>query len=177
MLATMVLAVRPRAPEQVNVADHAWVAEYRGKYRAADRWANGLGRVSHSPETQDRVFRMTEQLARRGVERADVFTALRAADRSMAFAGDPQGAAKAGHQAITALVCLAEESILICTDQDHLTLQAFGFDPIAFDGHDPAAYAWVMFELNARGDAEREAQPLRCTCHRSLPTAIGLARL
>jgi hypothetical protein len=173
----MVIAIRGTATEHVDAAERAWVADYRGTFHGADRWATGLGRLSHSPETQQRVFRMSEQLARRGIDRADVFMALRAADRSMAFASDPQAAAEAGHQAITALVCLAEESILICADQDHLTLRAFGFDPIAFDGHDPAAYAWVMFELSARRDAEPEAQPLSSDCHRVLPTAIGLARL
>ena len=119
---------------------------------------------------------MTEQLARRGIERAVVFRALEAADRSVPVANDPQAAVEAGHCAIAELVRLSKKSVLICADREKLNLQAFGFDPIPFDGRDPAAYAWVMFELSARGDAEQEAQPERGG-HRPLPTAIGLARL
>ena len=119
---------------------------------------------------------MTEQLARRGIERAVVFRALEAADRSVALAGGPQAAAEAGHRAIAQLVRLSEKSVLICADRDDLELQAFGFDPISFDGRDPAAYAWVMFELSTRADGECVAQP-EPGDHRPLPTAIGLARL
>jgi len=169
-------AVRIRAIEQLRGADRAWVTEYRGKSPAAERWATGHGHVSHSLETQERIFRMTEQLARRGIERAVVFRALETGDRSVVLAGGPQAAAEAGHRAIAELVRLSEKSVLICADREKLNLQAFGFDPIPFDGRDPAAYAWVMFELSARGDAEQERQPERGG-HRPLPTAIGLARL
>ncbi len=171
----MVIVVRTRAPEHLNGADRAWVTEYRGRYAVAEHWATGCGHVFHSTETQQRVFRLTEQLARRGIERAVVFRALEAADRSVALASDPQAAAEAGHRAITQLVRLSEKSVLICADE--LNLQPFGFDPISFDGRDPAAYAWVMFELSTRADAEYEALPERGERHRTLPTAIGLARL
>jgi len=172
----MVVAIRTRVAEDLTGADRAWIIEYRGRYPAAERWATGSGHVVHSPKTQERVFRMTEQLARRGIERAVVFKALEAADRSMAPGGDPRAAAEAGHRAIASLVRLNEKSVLICADREKLNLQAVGFDPISFDGRDPAAYAWVMHELSVRGDAESDARP-EWGVARPHPTAIGLARL
>ena len=53
---------------------------------------------------------------------------------------------------------------------DHL--RAIGFDPITFDGADPGAFAWAIFELAAR--AEDAATQLRCDCHpgiRPIPSA------
>ena len=172
----MVVAIRTRAKRQLKGADQTWITEYRGQYAVAECWAAHSRYLSHSPETQARVFRMTEQLARRGIERAVVFRALEGADRSVALAGGPQAAAEAGYRAITELVRLSEKSVLICADREKLTLQAFGFEPIPFDGRDPAAYAWAMYELSARGDAESEARPERGVS-RAHPTAIGLARL
>src|SRR5438132_10575333 len=58
----------------------AWVASYRQKHAEADWWAEGFGPVEHSPDTQERVFRMAEQLAGRGIDRLAVFAALRHAD-------------------------------------------------------------------------------------------------
>lgn len=53
-------------------------------------------------------------------------------------------------------------------------LRANGFDPITFDGADPAAYAWVMFELASRTAAA--ATQLRCDCHRTFrPIPLGVA--
>jgi hypothetical protein len=129
-------------------------------------------------KTQERVFRMAQQLERRGVDRTDLFTALEEADRCVALSGDPHAAAEAGHRAISTLVPLAHESLLMRADEDESKLQARGFDPLSFDGHDPAAYAWVMFELSTRAEAERRSQWRRCVPQaHSAPTAIGLARL
>jgi hypothetical protein len=50
-------------------------------------------------------------------------------------------------------------------------------DPINFDGNDPAAYAWVMFELSMRADVDRRARWRRCESQPSIPTTIGVARL
>jgi hypothetical protein len=134
--------------------------------------------VSHSIETQERVFRMTEQLARSGVDRTGVFVALEEADRCVALSLDPHVASEAGYRVISTLVPLALESLAIHADEDESDLRALGFDPLAFDGHDPAAYAWVMFELSTRADAERRSRRRRCLPQAfSTPTAIGLARL
>src|SRR5438445_792169 len=51
----------------------AWVASYRQKHAEADWWAEGFGPVEHSPDTQERVFRMAEQLVGRGIDRLAVF--------------------------------------------------------------------------------------------------------
>ena len=58
----------------------SWVAAYRQKHAEADWWAEGFGTVEHSLETQERVFRMAEQLVGRGIDRLAVFAALRHAD-------------------------------------------------------------------------------------------------
>jgi hypothetical protein len=173
----MVVALRPQFPELIDDLRTDWVHAYRHSHPGADLWARGLRHVSHSTETQERVFRMTEQLEHRGVDRNDVFTALEEADRCVAMSGSPHAAAEAGHRAISTLVPLAPESLVICADEDESNLGALGFVPVAFDGHDPAAYAWVMFELSLRADAERRARWRRCESQSSMPTAIGLARL
>ncbi len=155
-----------------------WVHEYRQQYAKANLWAIGVRHVSHSFETQERVFRMAEQLARRGVDRTDLFMALEEADRSVALSNDPRIAAEAGHRAISLLLPLKSDSVVICAEEDDSNLRALGFDPLPFDGHDPAAYAWIMFELSMRVDAERRSKWRRCVPESfATPTAIGLARL
>ena len=57
-----------------------WVVAYRRNHPEADWWAEGFGAVEHSVETQERVFRMAEQLAGRAIDRLSVFAALRRAD-------------------------------------------------------------------------------------------------
>jgi hypothetical protein len=174
----MVIECRTVVPEELDDLRTAWVREYRHRQPVADLWAKGLRHVSHSMETQERVFRMAEQLERRGVDRTDLFTALEEADRCVALSNDPHAAAEAGHRAISTLVPLAQESLVIREEQDRTNLQVHGFDPLSFDGHDPAAYAWVMFELGTRADAERRARWRRGDRRASLmPAAIGLARL
>jgi phosphoketolase len=58
----------------------AWIAQYRARNEAADRWAQGYGAIEHQPETQARVFAMAEALRVRG-DGVDVFPLLQAADR------------------------------------------------------------------------------------------------
>jgi hypothetical protein len=173
----MVIAVRPPTAQVLDARRTDWVRQYRDDHALADLWASGLRHVSHSMETQERVFRMAEQLARDGVERTDLFLALEEADRCVALSDDPHAAAEAGHRAISTLVPLAPESLVICAGDDQSSLRAPGFDPLTFDGHDPAAYAWVMFELSRRADADRRARWRRCATRPSIPAAIGLARL
>ncbi len=58
------------------------------------------------------------------------------------------------------------------TRLDHL--RAYGFDPIAFDGADPAGFAWAVFVLACRGEAT--LTELRCDCHpRFTPVPLGIA--
>jgi hypothetical protein len=174
----MVVAVRVPIAEVLNDQRSEWVRLYREDHAPADPWARGLRYVSHSVETQERVFRMAEQLARRGVDRTDLFTALEEADRCVALSDDSRGAAEAGHRVISSLVSLQAESVVICAEENPSTLRALGFEPLAFDGYDPAAYAWVMFELSMRAEADRRSQWRRCVPQAfSTPTAIGLARL
>ena len=173
----MVVAVRPPMAEVVDDRRTDWVRQYRLSHAPADLWARGLRHVSHSRETQERVFRMAEQLDRDGVDRTELFLELEEADRCVALSDDPHAAAEAGHRAISTLVSLAPDSLVICAEDDQSSLRALGFDPLTFDGHDPAAYAWVMFELSRRADADRRTRWRRCESQRSVPTAIGLARL
>jgi phosphoketolase len=57
---------------------------------------------------------------------------------------------------------------------DHLKLN--GFDPIVFDGRDPAAFAWAIFEMECRLEAAAEAVRLRGDRHPvPLPYGIALA--
>jgi hypothetical protein len=121
---------------------------------------------------------MAEQLARQSPARLDLFNRLEEADRSVATAVDPQTAANAGYGAIAPVVPLFGASIVIGGGDGWPDLRAFGFDPITFDGHDPAAYAWILFELTMRARADADRQFSQCTCHRRwAPTSIGLARL
>jgi hypothetical protein len=174
----MAVAIRTPMAEVLNDQRTEWVRQYRQDNAPADLWARGLRHVSHSVETQERVFRMAEQLARRGVDRADLFMAFEEADRCVALSGAPYGAAQAGYRVISTLVPIKPESVVIFAGENPSTLRALGFDPLTFDGHDPAAYAWVMFELSTRLDAERRSQWRRCVPQAfSTPTTIGLARL
>jgi len=174
----MVVAVPPRTPEAVDDRRAEWVQQYRGDHAAADLWARGLRHVSHSVETQERVFRLAEQLERRGVDRRDLFLALEEADRCVALSAEPLVAAQAGYRVISALAPISPASVVICAGENLSTLRALGFDPLAFDGHDPAAFAWAMFELSTCAEADRRSQWRRCLPEAfATPTAIGLARL
>jgi len=225
-----------REISQLDDLRTSWVAAYRQKHAEADWWAEGFGAVEHSPETQERVFRMAEQLAGRGIDRFAVFAALRHADavpqassgslhegvalqtqhlyvqgraiRSDDYRREPWcsslPAAAAGSGVIDSLLSshgvvvnlLPPEGFdeqpgragqrwlpqpqagraIILLDRaarlDHL--RAMGFDPITFDGADPGAFAWAIFELAAR--AKDAATQLRCDCHPGVrPIPLGVA--
>src|ERR1700682_3815952 len=181
MLKSMITVVRPQtlvAPTStVETQRTGWVGAYRSEVATADRWAQGIAPRAHSLETQERVFRMAEQLSRCGADRKDLLSSLEEADRSVTSGADPKAALKAGSLAIAALVPLVGASIVI-DDGGLPDLRAFGFDPIPFDGHDPAAYAWILFELTMRARADAERQFSQCSCHpRWAPASIGLARV
>ncbi len=226
-------AAETRRLDEVRTAS---VVRYRRQYAEADRWADGMWPVEHSIETQERVFRMAEQLAGRGVDRMALFAALRRAD-SFAVGNDRfseialqprhlylQGRtirdgdfrrepwrhsltpAIAGCGAVDAL--LGEHGTVVNllpaeAFEEHVgrqrqgwiprtqagrvmiligqvptvdQLRARGFDPVSFDGTDPAAYAWAIFELASR--AEADAARLACECHpgsRTIPLGIALS--
>src|SRR5947209_1184158 len=212
------------------------VAAYRQKHAEADWWAEGVGAVEHSTDTQERVFRMAEQLAGRGIDRLAVFAALRHADavaqasrgrfndgaalqtqhlyvqgraiRRDDYRREPWccslPAAAAGSGVIDTLLSShgvvvnllppegfdeqpgragqrwlpqpqAGRAIILLDRAARLGhLRAMGFDPITFDGADPGAFAWAIFELAAR--AEDAATQLRCDCHPGVgPTPLGVA--
>jgi len=224
-----------REISQLDGLRTSWVAAYGQKHAEAHRWAEGFGAVEHSPDTQERVFRMAEQLAGRGIDRLAVFAALRHADgvaqassgrlhegdlqtrhlylrgravRSDDYRRDPWSssllAAAAGCGVIDTLLGShgvvvnllppeafedqvgraghrwlpqpqAGRAIILLERAPQLDrLRAIGFDPITFDGVDPAAFAWAIFELAAR--AEDAAAQLTCDCHPSFrPVPLGVA--
>lgn len=225
----------PLADEQLNDVRVAWVIAYRRSHPEADRWAEGVSRIKHGVETQERVFRMVEQLAARGIDRVVVFAALHRADALVDAAG--RGLAQVDVQAqhlyvqgravrpeditsgswgtsvaAAAAGCAAIDRLmpghgtvvsLLCPEalEDHLGrggrpwlplahagramividevppldhLRASGFDPIMFDGADPAAFAWAILELSNRVQAAVAQR--RCECHLSfVPIPLGVA--
>src|SRR5205807_9266057 len=169
----------------------------------------GFGAVEHSVETQERVFRMAEQLAGRAIDRLSFFAALRNADAvtqessgRLQDSSTPAAVAGCGvidtllgpHGVVVNLLLpeAFEEQLgrvsdgwlpppqegraMILLDRvprpDHL--RSMGFDPITFDGIDPAAFAWAIFELALRD--EDAADQLTCDCHPSFrPVPLGVA--
>ena len=73
----------PGSDKAEAIRREEWVTLYRRKSPAADRWAVGCGAISHTAETQARVFAMAELLAAREVrgDGAPFFDVLYAADR------------------------------------------------------------------------------------------------
>jgi hypothetical protein len=169
-----------------------WVEGYRLAHRGADRWADGAGGVRHSVVTQDRIFRMAEALR----ERPDwpnaklFFPVLKAVDDAASWETDSDGAPTPTSAAAAGLVGykvlfgklppvrghdwpegfeLTEEAE---SELATFGLRLGGFDPIAFDGTDPAAYVWALFEVGEREAACDEA--VRRYGHRACPPR-GLA--
>ncbi|MGP1385791.1 MAG: hypothetical protein ACTS2F_19695 [Thainema sp.] len=81
----------PQTATATNLRQSDWVENYRQKHPAAERWAVGYGQISHSLETQARVFSLAEQIAvggvasedgdREGLTRTEFFELLYALDR------------------------------------------------------------------------------------------------
>ena len=73
----------PQSEKAEAIRREEWVALYRRKNPAAERWAVGYGAIYHSMETQARVFAMADLLAARGVrgDSVPLFDLLYAADR------------------------------------------------------------------------------------------------
>ncbi len=107
MMSTLVLTSRAVTIRRRQSDERErWIAAYRQTWPMAGRWA-ASGAVQHSVETQDRVFRMTEQLISRGVlaTRTAAFEALIAADRAV-----PRDASDACVVAAGARIQAAHES-------------------------------------------------------------------
>lgn len=149
-----------------------WVEGYRLAHRDADRWADSPRGIRHSVETQDRIFRMAERLRERQdwpkVKR--FFPVLNAVDDAASWETRPNdpptptSAAAAGLVGYKVLFGklppvrgqdwpegfeLAEEAE---SELATFGLRFQGYDPVIFDGTDPAAYVWALFEV-----AERQA--------------------
>lgn len=169
-----------------------WVEGYRLAHPGADRWADGPSGVRHSVVTQDRVFRMAEALRERPNWRNAklFFPVLKAVDDAASWETDSNGAPTPTSAAAAGLVGYKvlfgklppvrghdwPEGFEL-TDEAESELATFGlrfhgFDPIVFDGTDPAAYLWALFEVAEREKAGDDA--VRRYGHRACPPR-GLA--
>jgi hypothetical protein len=147
-----------------------WVESYRLAHRGADRWANSPSGIRHTIETQDRIFRMAEQLRERRdrPNAAPFFPVLKAVDDAASWETGPNDAPTPTSAAAAGLVGykilfgklppvrdLDWPDGFELTDEAESELATFGlrlggFDPIVFDGTDPAAYVWALFEVGER---------------------------
>ena len=216
--------------EQLDEVRRAWVTDYRRDHAEADWWAEGSWSIEHTVETQERVFRMAEQLAAKGIGRAALFAALRRADVLVDATGrgqlDPRtglididgravrredltsvawpaslAAAQAGSAVIDGLIgagtvvtllrpealnehlgcegwipqAHAGRVLIVIQDLPSLDqMRAHGFEPLVFDGADPAAFAWAIFDLSNRINASITKR--RCDCHPGFtPIPLGVA--
>ena len=73
----------PESESADAVRTQEWVALYRKKHPAADRWSAGYGAIHHTVDTQARFFDMAELLEARGTrgDGVPLFDLLYAADR------------------------------------------------------------------------------------------------
>lgn len=146
-----------------------WVEGYRLAHRDADRWADSPSGVRHSFETQERIFHMAEQLRQRRdwLTATPFFQVLIALD-DVAAGETADGVPTPISASSTALVGYQILFGQLPPVRDHdwpdgceLTTEAEselatfglrfrGFDPVTFDGTDPAAYLWALFEMSER---------------------------
>jgi len=179
--------------EEYDVIRRAhWVQGYRLAHRAADRWADSPSGIRHSIETQDRIFRMAESLRQRRYSPSarTIFPVLKAVDDAASWetgwdgAPTPMSAAAAGlvgykvlfgklppvrgHDWPEGFERTEEAEAELAT----FGLRFHGFDPVVFDGTDPAAYVWALFEVAERETAGDKA--VRRYGHRACPPR-GLA--
>ncbi|MEO6798299.1 MAG: hypothetical protein ABI401_14160 [Candidatus Dormibacter sp.] len=152
------------------------VNRYRRLHKAADDWATGAPGVCHSIETQDRIFRLAEQLRHRldGRSIGPFFPVLKAIDTVSRWETGPADAPGPTSAAAAALVGYnvlfgkqppigghawpADVDLTHDAESELVTLglRATGHEPIVFDGQDPAAYVWALFEIDERNAACRE---------------------
>jgi hypothetical protein len=169
-----------------------WVEGYRLAHRDADRWADSPSGIRHSVETQDHIFRMVEELRGRPdwPKARPFFPVLKAVDDAASWETDANDTPTPASAAAAGLVGYKVLFGKLPPVRDHdwpdgfqLTgeaeselatfgLRLSGFDPVVFDGTDPAAYIWALFEVR-----EREAAcdlAVRRYGHRAYPPC-GLA--
>jgi hypothetical protein len=154
-----------------------WVEGYRLAHRDADRWADSPSGIRHSIETEDHIFRMAEELrGRRDWPNAKAFFhVLKAVDDAASWETDGNDAPTPTSAAAAGLVGYKVTSGKLPPVRDHdwpdgflptreaeaelatFGLRLSGFDPVVFDGTDPAAYVWALFEVGEREAACDEA--------------------
>jgi hypothetical protein len=169
-----------------------WVDGYRLAHRDADRWADSPSGIRHSVETQDHIFRMAEELHGRPdwPKARPFFPVLKAVDDAASWETDANDTPTPASAAAAGLVGYKVLFGKVPPVRDHdwpdgfqLTeeaeselatfgLRLSGFDPVVFDGTDPAAYVWALFEVRERETACDEA--VRRYGHRAVPPC-GLA--
>jgi hypothetical protein len=169
-----------------------WVEGCRLAHRDADRWADGPDGIRHSLETQDHIFRMAEELRGRPEwpNARPFFHVLKAVDDAASWETDRNDAPTPASAAAAGLVGYKVLFGKLPPVRDHdwpdgfqLTgepesalatfgLRLHGFDPVVFDGTDPAAYVWALFEVREREAAGDQA--VRRYGHRASPPC-GLA--
>jgi hypothetical protein len=169
-----------------------WVEGYRVAHRDADRWADSPSGIRHTIVTMDRIFRMAEELRRRpdGPDARSFFPVLKAVDDAASWETDANATPTPASAAAAGLVGYKVLFGKLPPARDHdwpdgfyvtgeaeselatFGLRLSGFDPVVFDGTDPAAYVWALFEVR-----EREAacdQAVRLYGHTAVPPC-GLA--
>jgi len=169
-----------------------WVEGYRLAHRDADRWAQSASGIHHRLETQDHIFRMAEELRGRPdwPNARPFFHVLKAVDDAASWETDandvptPTSAAAAGlvgYKVLFGKLPAVRDHDwpdgFVLTEEAESELATFrlrlgGFDPVVFDGTDPAAYVWALFEVREREAACDEA--VRRYGHRAVPPC-GLA--
>lgn len=159
----------------------SWIRNYRELHPAAGRWAAGSVKVSHSEETQGRVFRMAEQLraAWNWSSTGTLFSMLQSLD-SLVDAETPRTARPTAISAAAAGVVgyrmlFGKKPPMRSSDWPEgfepvderetelatFGLRAHGFDPVVIDGIDPAAFVWALFEMEEREIYCAEVRRLR----------------
>jgi hypothetical protein len=147
-----------------------WVESYRRAHRGADHWANSPSGIHHSTLTQERIFRMAEQLRERRdwPDAAPFFPVLKALDDAARWEVGSDGIPTPTSASAAGLVGYKILFGKLPPVRDHDWPEGFevseeaeselatfglrlqGFDPVVFDGNDPAAYVWALFEINER---------------------------
>jgi hypothetical protein len=168
------------------------VESYRRTHRGADHWANSPSGIRHSIATQERIFRMAEQLRERRdwPHAAPFFPVLKALDDAASWELGSDGAPTPTSASAAAMVGYKilfgklppvrghdwPEGFELSSEAESelatFGLRLQGFDPIVFDGNDPAAYLWALFEMNERQAACNEV--VERHEHRAVPPR-GLA--
>ncbi|HEY9286767.1 MAG TPA: hypothetical protein VIT43_01965 [Candidatus Dormibacteraeota bacterium] len=161
--------------EALTPTESKWLRDYRNEHPAANRWAKGSEKVSHNEQTQSRIFRLVEHLRRRDdcpigrpfalLEALDSVVDLETGWRERPSPTSAAAAAIVGYKLFFGSTPpLAGQDwpagfarVYQCeTEFACIGLRAQGFEPIVFDGIDPAAYVWAIYEKLERGKAWAE---------------------